>query len=1075
MENCAWTKRPTIHEVESVLREHEYRRVTTIWENYSTFSEEHKCILGIVPRHSKDLSSRNIHLVNAFDGKKGSGPTIAEFWRRQSVADQQAMARSITPTTRAEYQRVVCASPFALTFADDFVAMLHEAGDVDLFLVKVWDTIRNNAAKPGVAASYIEVLTLLRARGFLLFPIAFWRIINVTKWAPIKSELYGESIPAFLNTLQGYVAGRRKGMATFGNLVTCFVATTSLNSVADLSPEIIDEMEQTGLGSFLTSEVLSLNNRDVRWAASIFRHAWNLAYPERRIKEIRSALPKKKPDEMMRSTGLFLWVKTMRPEMTPWVEPLASWIHSKGVEHARAGISDLNLVMDFFLTLKSPPLSPDRVLRHEHIHDVTFRNTKTLMHHLERGKLQAKRRTRVISSLRTFFNYYGDWLRGKGEHRLADSFKNPVTDQDKFEGHANAGSSHRAAIPGWVLRELEAVLTENDYAFPKTRKSDWFPAYDYIDGTTKNAWWPGPSIALLTLITTPIRSHQSRWLDSGEFDEYIYDHATRRAIKNPSRFAVPNRSQGCIRLMSDSLRMETWIGLFVNTNKTSVYGAMSPGYEIPYVKPSLVEHLTYVRDWNRRFLPPMHEMVTVRRSDSRNREEHYEQVPEDVLPRVAPLFRDPFARNQDIALSYARLSRLFIEVLKETEGRVKKKYDLDITLTKQAENGNLTWRFDLHTLRVSGISAMIDNGVPIEIVSQFVAGHNSLLMTLWYYKNSPEKLRDAIAKNQALAEQEGDFIGGSGFASSVDDFAQFLLSKGQDGRTSGTDPAFVALKEHTGLWAINSDGICPGTSCATGGELGDDSRTYGAVPGGRRCGLCRYWLTGPAFIMGQMAEANNLVYQIRKKGIELAETRDTLIDLEDAGLKSKARRVRDRIEYLERELQLDITEWTVRYGYAMSSSELLDEYDRAKKTKVQPGKLPTHLLTSSSPDELRLTLQQSHEFILIDHVTQMCDFMPGFENREARNEKHLMLAKVLAENGMQQFMLKLDKETADYAADLMSSLILQYVKAQDLDSVLSGKMKLAQIPALQNGISRLEAMATTMQLQRGPIYLDQGK
>ena len=166
----------------------------------------------------------------------------------------------------------------------------------------------------------------------------------------------------------------------------------------------------------------------------------------------------------------------------------------------------------------------------------------------------------------------------------------------------------------------------------------------------------------------------------------------------------------------------------------------------------------------------------------------------------------------------------------------------------------------------------------------------------------------------------------------------------------------------------------------------------------------------------------------------------------------------------------DCCEFAGAYGYAMSSSELLEEYDRVKSAKVEQGSLPTHLFTSSSPDELRLTLQQSHEFILLDHVTQLCDFMPGFKNRETRNEKHLMLAKVLAENGMQQFILKLDKEAADTAADLMSSLIIQYVKAQDLDLVLSGERKFAQIPDLQKGVSHLEGMAIAKSLDRMPIY-----
>lgn len=105
-------------------------------------------------------------------------------------------------------------------------------------------------------------------------------------------------------------------------------------------------------------------------------------------------------------------------------------------------------------------------------------------------------------------------------------------------------------------------------------------------------------------------------------------------------------------------------------------------------------------------------------------------------------------------------------------------------------------------------------------------------------------------------------------------------------------------------------------------------------------------------------------------------------------------------------------------------------------------------------------MQETNEFVLIDHVTQMVDFQPGFKNREAMQEKHLILARLLEANDLPQFMLQLDAAMADEAANLLSSMLLQYVKAQDLPRVLAGDIKLESIPALDDGIKDLAALTT---------------
>ncbi|MFL9964563.1 hypothetical protein PQR02_26550 [Paraburkholderia sediminicola] len=331
-------------------------------------------------------------------------------------------------------------------------------------------------------------------------------------------------------------------------------------------------------------------------------------------------------------------------------------------------------------------------------------------------------------------------------------------------------------------------------------------------------------------------------------------------------------------------------------------------------------------------------------------------------------------------------------------------------------------------------------------------------MTLHYLKYSPAKLRKFILDAHERMVNDQDFVGSELFASSLDELAPYLL--GQEG--PGVGPGFRALQERTGIMTITSEGICPGTSCSVGGPLISVAHnTYAPVPGGKRCGLCRFWMTGPAHLLGQVTAVNNLAFVIRKKGLELAKINDERLDAEDSGNKRKARELRDRADILNRELEIDVNEWIARYRYAEKSVALMDDYLATKKRVTGEGaNVPVPVLTSSSGPELRVTLEQAHEFELLDQITQMSSFSTSFSNREAELEKNAILSKLTTANDMKPFLLNLNDEHAHEAGNLLSSLILQQVRGQKLDDLLSGKKPLKDYPRLAKAIKLLEENAT---------------
>jgi hypothetical protein len=421
------------------------------------------------------------------------------------------------------------------------------------------------------------------------------------------------------------------------------------------------------------------------------------------------------------------------------------------------------------------------------------------------------------------------------------------------------------------------------------------------------------------------------------------------------------------------------------------------------------------------------------------------------LPQIAPLFRDARSPGQAQPVRYEKLKAFYTSLLAETQNRIEAKYGRKVQLVR-IDGNKPKWVVDLHTLRVSGITALIEAGVPLEIVSRFVAGHHTLMMTLHYLKFSPNKLRAHLKTAYEQMANDMDFVGSPEFVGNLDELAPYFL--GQSG--VGVGAGFAALKEATGLLTINTDGICPGTSCDTGGPLVTKSGTptYGPVPGGQRCGLCRYWITGPAHLHGQVAAVNNLAYRIRKKGLEVAALNDKRLDAEDAGNQREARALNDKVELLGRELAIDVNEWFSRYRYAEQSIVLLNDYLAAREKVVGKGKkFPA--LTSASPVEFKLTLESVHEFALLDHITQMADFTTGFRNNEAELEKRSVLSTLMMENGVRPFLLELTEEQAHEAGNLLSSMILYQVQGQELDEVFEGRKPLADYPALSRAIETM--------------------
>ena len=281
--------------------------------------------------------------------------------------------------------------------------------------------------------------------------------------------------------------------------------------------------------------------------------------------------------------------------------------------------------------------------------------------------------------------------------------------------------------------------------------------------------------------------------------------------------------RGCLRKFSDPLSGQVHTGFYINTNKTQDRGRDEDekGYEIPWQHEEAIHVVTDLLRWQERYNPlsalqtwaGLHDAVIVRTGRSGRFARR---------GSACFLFRDPCGTYRNEPLTDSRLRPFWILLLNELERRVAARGETLMDgspirfIDKRRPGTGYPRRpvYDLHTLRVSLITALAtDGGVPIPILSKCIAGHASILMTLYYVKLGASQITETLAKAQkkiGLQEQR-NFVR---FLQSVDHatIAAAVASNDVTGLT--------ALHDNTpGSWIIGDMGICPvgGTMCHLGG------------------------------------------------------------------------------------------------------------------------------------------------------------------------------------------------------------------------------------------------------------------
>ena len=443
-----------------------------------------------------------------------------------------------------------------------------------------------------------------------------------------------------------------------------------------------------------------------------------------------------------------------------------------------------------------------------------------------------------------------------GHPLFSDQRLNNIT-QEKNPSVLRNSETPKLPMPTKYVSLCKEILTEEDYAFSKSLEDEYF------EKEGERIWCPCNTISFLILLELPARRGQMKLVDSGEGDELYFDHTREKWVENPSVHAgywkkigakVPSRG-----LISPSKTAPDKVDLYLTTNKTkdiAVGFGEESGQWIPWHNETIISLCNEMREWQEKHNPVAKPKKAITCPASTWASRPSKSVLEATPDRFY-LFRSPLNKSDPEAPppDYKQL-KFWYRLMLELQNRLNAMGDDTQIVTsynvykKSAEpNGAI---FVPHGLRVTGLTALMGAGVPLEVLSKIVAGHSAILMTLHYIKFNNTHITDVL--NKAKVDIE---------ASEQHNYRQWLRE------ASWTDArkysVFNSEETYSHRWnsgQIDSSlfenrqiGICPnsGTLCNSGGEVvrKDRGKTInGPVPGGPgNCHMCRYLITGKPWLI----------------------------------------------------------------------------------------------------------------------------------------------------------------------------------------------------------------------------------
>jgi len=576
-------------------------------------------------------------------------------------------------------------------------------------------------------------------------------------------------------------------------------------------------------------------------------------------------------------------------------------------------------------------------------------------------------------------------------------------------------------------------------------KNDPDCVYKIESGVTK-LWNPIHWLHTYTLISIPARGRQIAYNDSGESDEFIpkIKHGKVLWVNNFSKLAIKGRQVGFIKPYPDSQ-----FGMQFTTNKTS---NSQKGYAVPWMPYELAYWIIRLKLWQEKYNPLLEPTLW---SDCCNTHLNEKQLISKGSNCF--LFRD-FNKQEPGAFS-DRLSRRLAAALYNSQPN-------DLTLAEHNGKSDILSHYHSeytpHTMRVSLITAYImEFGLSVETIMK-VAGHSSIIMTIYYLKTNSEDFRHKFAEGEKLALKNKAYATQRMIEQKrIDEIKHDLISNSDVTLQSLTN------KIPSGNFLFRDYGICPtaGLRCDDGGEFIKQSKIRQPVINGylgaQNCLQCRHFVTGPAFLGGLLSISNEISLQANHQAVQYNELQSAS---ENISMKIEAL---DKEEYdaIKNNIVFDETQRNninLHYRKAQSEEEsaakklnmLLCDLQAATRLLKQSHALINEPLNSQLDNtKFQLVTMPDHELhISIDETSyyqQLCEVCENAEIYEsasgdlAISPRSQLLDKMAMQNNLQPRFFNLTQKQQLIVGNQMSKLLLSRLKTwENVDALIEGRIRL---------------------------------
>jgi hypothetical protein len=948
------------------------------------------------------------------------GAELPGFWEKQASAKGNSWKSSY------EMRAAYCAFAEVETLGD-----IRSALDQMLGIVA--------GAKEPRAQVYRALMWLTRlwAHGLIAIPPKWTREYKIN--CPVSDFTVGNHL-AWLEDIvaAASVKSERERQRALGLALRIATTTVGIRELGDLTPATTAKTVRETMGTRAPGIVTAiLGAQSVRYgaAANLTLQDWGLKkYPVRK-----------------KSDMAFLWATERDLTLNLWQRYLAEWLTERRVKSQALKLGEFFL--NYLLANPAVTRNPAEFCRRTYVPAVPYRDWLDARH----------KNSRALFDSNNLASEFMDWLLDKHLStpddlgrpvRSADHW-NPVT---RLQRKAQTIQTHREAIPTRYINEMVRILTANEFAWPKSLAAEWLTWFNPDTGQWEKVWSPVRLSAMLLKLYLPLRTFQIRMLDSGEADTERY--VDGQWLKNVGPLAPSQRAavrNGFLRKFTDRLTGRVHTGFFVNTNKTQDRGKDEDdkGYQIPWQHADAIGVVTDLLRWQEHYNPikaprrwgDLHDAGIVR--TGRNGDFGKRGL-------ACFLFRDPSGTYCNEPLTDSRMRPFWMALLNELERRVAARGEVladgspILFIDKRHPKSGEALRpvYDLHTLRVSLITALAtEGGVPIPILSKCVAGHASILMTLYYVKLGVPQITERLAEAQKKInlEEQRNFLR----------FLQSAQHKKLVSLVASNDVSGVtALHENApGSWVVGDKGICPvgGALCSKGGpKLTSNAQLsdYAPTPGGpRNCVRCRFFITGPAFLGGLVAHFNAIGVKLlaasdrfRAKEATIRKLEDELTAMEAQGLPlSRLAELNAAHDRHERDMQ-EVDELSHNWHATYRLTERCKAIIASAKGSPADGQL--NLVLVGNQGDLEAAIEVTTDFELMNSVCQVAKVYPGDDSTLANLRRARILDAMLTRNRRRPIFSTLSEEEALAVGNEFVNLLIGRLGHVDAIALVEGRRML---------------------------------